>query len=246
MKSLGIIPARFASTRFPGKPLVHIGGKSMIQRVYEQCKKAKTLTDVIVATDDQRIFDHILSFGGKVRMTSAHHLTGTDRIAEVAREMKDYEIVVNIQGDEPFIHPEQIETVLNIFEKNPNAHIATGVKSIEKTEDIHNPNVVKVVFAKNGKALLFSRSPIPFLRNVKKEFWEKKYFHKHIGLYAFRRETLLEICQLEPSNLEQLESLEQLRWLENGYEIFTAELPFESLGIDTPEDLKKAEGRFEF
>ena len=240
MKSLGIIPARFESSRFPGKPLVEIGGKTMIQRVYEQCQKAATLTDVIVATDDVRIFDHVISFGGKVKMTSPHHPTGTDRIAEVAASMEGFDIIVNIQGDEPFIHPQQIESVINIFKKNKKAEIATGVKLIENQVDIFNPNVVKCVFGKNGKALLFSRSPIPFLRNEEKENWSTTHFYKHIGMYAFRRNTLLEITKLSPSRLEKLESLEQLRWLENGLEIFTTELPFDSFGIDMPEDLEKA------
>jgi len=240
MKSLGIIPARFESSRFPGKPLVKISGKTMIQRVYEQCQKATTLTEVIVATDDTRIFDEVISFGGKVKMTASKHPTGTDRIAEVAASMNDFEIIVNIQGDEPFIHPQQIESVINIFEKNEKAEIATGVKLIENQADIFNPNVVKCVFGKYGKALLFSRSPIPFLRNEEKENWSVSNFYKHIGMYAFRRNTLLEITKLPPSRLEKLESLEQLRWLENGYEIFTTELPFDSFGIDTPEDLEKA------
>ncbi len=240
MKSLGIIPARFESSRFPGKPLVKIGEKTMIQRVYEQCRKASSLTEVIVATDDARIFDHVISFGGNVKMTASNHPSGTDRIAEVAASMEDFNIIVNIQGDEPFIHPKQIESVINLFEKNEDAEIATGVKLIENQSDIFNPNVVKCVFGKNGKALLFSRSPIPFLRNEEKENWDVSNFYKHIGMYGFRRDTLLEITKLVPSRLEKLESLEQLRWLENGYEIFTTELPFNSFGIDTPEDLEKA------
>lgn len=241
MKSLGIIPARFKSSRFPGKPLVKIGGKTMIQRVYEKCQNTTSLNEIVVATDDTRIFDHVISFGGKAKMTSEHHPSGTDRIAEVAASMEGFEIVVNIQGDEPFIHPEQIESVINIFEKNKKAEIATGVKIIEEYADIFNPNVVKCVFGKNGKALYFSRSPIPFIRNEEKQNWETHHFYKHIGLYAFRRNTLLDITKLSPSKLEQLESLEQLRWLENGMEIFTTELPYDSFGIDTPEDLEKAE-----
>lgn len=244
MKSLGIIPARFNSSRFPGKPLVKIGNKTMIQRVYEQCQKATSLTEVIVATDDERIFDHVISFGGKVKLTASHYPTGTDRIAEVAASTEDFDIVVNIQGDEPFIHPEQIESVINIFRKNQETEIATGVKLIEHQADIFNPNVVKCVFGKNGKALLFSRSPIPFLRNEEKENWSAHNFYKHIGMYAFRWDTLLEITKLPPSRLEKLESLEQLRWLENGLEIFTTELPFDSFGIDTPEDLEKANNFF--
>jgi len=241
MKSLGIIPARFASTRLPGKMLLEIGGKSMIRRVYEQCVKCAALDEVIVATDDKRIFDHINSFGGNVKMTSPDHPSGTDRIAEVAKAKSDFEIIINIQGDEPFIQPQQIETVIDVLKKNKNATIATGVKQIENHADIFNPNVVKCVFGKNGKALLFSRNPIPFLRNEEREKWSVEHFYKHIGMYGFRRETLLEVSKLKPSRLEKLESLEQLRWLENGYEIFVEELPFDSFGIDTEEDLKKAE-----
>jgi len=241
MKTLGIIPARFESSRFPGKPLVKIGGKTMIHRVYEQCLKTEILSDVIVATDDKRIFDHVKSFGGKVQMTSPNHPTGTDRIAEIAQKMEDFDVIVNIQGDEPFIHPQQIEAVLKVFEKNKIARIATGVRVIKNQNDIENPNVVKAVFGKNGKALYFSRSPIPFLRNIKKEDWGTIAFYKHIGMYAFRRDALLEITKLKPSRLESLESLEQLRWLENGFEIFIIELPFDSFGVDTPEDLEEAE-----
>jgi len=244
MKSLGIIPARFASTRLPGKPLLKIGGKTIIQRVYEQCKKCTALDEVIVATDDKRIFDHVNSFEGKVIMTRSNHPSGTDRIAEVAATKTDFEIIINVQGDEPFIQPEQIETVIDILKKNKLANIATGVRPIVHQADIFNPNVVKCVFGKNGKALLFSRSPIPFLRNVEKKDWSVEHFYKHIGLYGFRRETLLEVTQLVPSRLEKLESLEQLRWLENGLEIFVGELPFDSVGIDTLEDLEDAEDFF--
>jgi len=237
MKSLGLIPARFASTRFPGKPLVEIRGKSMIQRVFEQCKKCKLLSEVIVATDDKRIFDHVLDFGGKVQMTSPNHPSGTDRIAEVAKGMMDFDIIVNIQGDEPFIQPEQIETVLSVFSKHKNVEIATGYFPLEKNEDIINPHKVKVVFGDNGKALYFSRSPIPHINGKYLKDWPVEHFFKHIGMYAFRRDTLLKITKLLPSRLEQLESLEQLRWLENGFEINVVELPFDSVGIDTPEDL---------
>ena len=246
MKSLGLIPARFESTRFPGKPLVEIHGKSIIQRVFEQCKKCKSLSDVIVATDDKRIFDHVLGFGGKVQMTGTHS-TGTDRIAEVAKEMTDFDIIVNIQGDEPFIQPEQIETVLAIFANlpaetvgNKNANIVTGYRPLEKQKDIIDPNKVKILFSDNGRALYFSRSPVPHVSGKYLKDWDPKHFFKHIGMYAFRRETLLEITKLLPSRLEQLESLEQLRWLENGFEIHAVELPFDSLGIDTPEDLEEA------
>ena len=241
MKSLGIIPSRFASTRFPGKPLVKIRGKSMVQRVFEQCKKCSALSDVIVATDDKRIFNHVLDFGGKVRMTNPSHPSGTDRIAEVAKEMPDFDIIVNIQGDEPFIQPEQIETVLSVFSNLPadKAGIATGYRPMTKNEDIIDPNKVKVLFGENGKALYFSRSPVPHINGKYLKDWPVEHFYKHIGMYAFRRETLLEITKLLPSRLEQLESLEQLRWLENGFDIHVVELPFDSMGIDTPEDLAR-------
>ena len=245
MKSLGLIPARFASTRFPGKPLVEIRGKSMIQRVYEQCEKCKSLSEVIVATDDKRIFDHVLDFGGQVRMTSSSHPSGTDRIAEVAREMTDFDIIVNIQGDEPFIQPEQIESVLSVFSKNKNVGIATGYRRIEKQEDIIDPHKVKVVFGDNGKALYFSRSPIPHISGKYLKDWPIEHFFKHIGMYAFRRATLMDITKLLPSRLEQLESLEQLRWLENGFDIHVVELPFDSIGIDTMEDLEQATNSFD-
>ncbi len=178
---------------------MEIGGKTMIQRVYEQCQKASTLTEVIVATDDTRILDHVIAFGGKVKMTASHHLTGTDRIAEVAASMEDFEIIVNIQGDEPFIHPQQIESVLNIFEKNEKAEIATGVKLIENQADIFNPNVVKCGFGRNVKALLFARSPIPFLRNEENGNWPVSNFYKHFGMKAFRRKILLTIIKHPPS-----------------------------------------------
>ena len=211
----------------------------MIQRVFEQCKKCEALSDVIVATDDKRIFNHVLDFGGKVQMTSPSHPSGTDRIAEVAQDMPDFDIIVNIQGDEPFIQPEQIETVLSLFSNNKNVEIATGYRPLEKNEDIINPNKVKVLFGENGKALYFSRSPVPHINGKYLKDWSHEHFFKHIGMYAFRRETLLEITKLLPSRLEQLESLEQLRWLENGYEIHVVELPFDSIGIDTPEDLNQ-------
>lgn len=273
MKILGIIPARYASSRFMGKPLVDIGGKTMIQRVYEQALKAKCLSKVIVATDDERIFNHVKSFGGEVMMTAEGHPSGTDRCAEVVLKMNidelfegmnpqkaivfegikakrkktTYDIVVNIQGDEPFIDPTQIEKVAEILMAHPDTigrggsfTISTLVKKIDNEELMHNPNVVKCVFSTKNKALYFSRSPIPYLRNTHPSNWlSTGEFYKHLGLYAYKTSVLLEITKLPPSRLEQLESLEQLRWLENGYEIGVAVTDIETIGIDTPEDLLK-------
>lgn len=240
-QTLGIIPARFASTRFPGKPLVEIGGKSMIHRVYEQAKKCRLLDEVVVATDDERIFSHVQSFG-RVVMTSEFHSTGTDRCIEVASmpEFQKFEIVVNIQGDEPFIQPAQIEQVVSLFHEKENTQIGTLVKAVESQDDLSNSNVVKVVFGKEKKALYFSRSPIPFVRGHEMTEWLFKHtFYKHIGMYAFRRNALLAISELEKGELEKTESLEQLRWLEEGLSISIGITAFETKGIDTPEDLEK-------
>lgn len=241
MKVLGVIPARYASTRFPGKPLVDIQGKTMIQRVYEQAMKAKSLSKVIVATDDERIFNHVQSFKGEVMMTSNVHQSGTDRCAEVINQLSSeaFDAVVNIQGDEPFIDPSQIDSVVEVLKKEQ-FMIATLAKRIYNEGVIHNPNIVKAVFSSEGKALYFSRSPIPYLRNTPTDEWlSKGEFYKHIGLYAYKSSVLKEIALLPPSRLEQLESLEQLRWLENGYAIGIAETDLETIGIDTPEDLLK-------
>lgn len=240
-KSLGIIPARFASTRFPGKPLVEISGKTMIRRVYEQASMSG-LSEVVVATDDKRIFNHVIDFGGNVVMTSPKHTSGTDRCAEVAAlpEFADVEIIVNIQGDEPFIQPSQIDLATDVLIKNKNCPIATLAKQIEQAEALFNPNVVKVVFGENRQALYFSRSPVPYLRSVPEAEWlAQGRFFKHIGLYAFHREALLAVAALPPGQLERAESLEQLRWLENGYAIGVALTVIETTGIDVPEDLLK-------
>ncbi|WP_236695631.1 3-deoxy-manno-octulosonate cytidylyltransferase [Lentimicrobium saccharophilum] len=239
----GIIPARYASTRFPGKPLVMIQGMSMIERVYRQASGCALLSTVIVATDDARIADHVTGFGGRVIMTSPHHPSGTDRIAETLRKLDEngehYDIAVNIQGDEPTIRPEQIESVVNLFSNNE-TRIATLIKVIDKTEDLFNPNVVKVVTDKTGRALLFSRSPIPHIRQLPDEVWTSAFtFYRHIGIYAYRTQTLQDISQLPPAPPETAESLEQLRWLWNGYPIQTDITDFETIGIDTPEDLSK-------
>lgn len=239
----GIIPSRYASTRFPGKPLAIINGKSMIERVYIQASKCSLLKTVIVATDDERIASHVREFGGKAVMTSAHHPSGTDRIAEtialLEKENEFYDIAVNIQGDEPFIRPEQIEKVIRLFSLK-NVEIATLIKSITEQEELFNPNVVKVITDHAGRALLFSRSAIPHIRGKAEENWLEHFtFYKHIGIYAYRTETLKIIASLPPAPPEIAESLEQLRWLWNGYQIYTDSTDFETFGIDTPEDLSK-------
>ncbi|RNI27260.1 3-deoxy-manno-octulosonate cytidylyltransferase [Rufibacter immobilis] len=240
MKAVGIIPARFASTRYPGKPLVLLNGKSMIQRVYEQAQKAD-LQEVVIATDDERIRQHVEDFGGKVVMTATHHQSGTDRCHEAYSLLgQTYEVVVNIQGDEPFIQPEQINRVLQCFAQ-PQAQIATLIKAVQSTEELFNPNSPKVVIGAQQQALYFSRHPIPYLRGVEQPDWLSAHpFYKHIGIYGYRSTVLAELTQLQPSPLEKAESLEQLRWLEHGYRIVTAVTDLETIGIDTPADLEKA------
>jgi 3-deoxy-manno-octulosonate cytidylyltransferase (CMP-KDO synthetase) len=239
----GIIPARYASSRFPGKPLANIGNKSMIQRVYEQA--AKSISHVYVATDDMRIFDAVLRFGGKAVMTSTDHQSGTDRCAEAADLIagetgRKIDIVINIQGDEPFIKPEQIDLVKECF-TNESVQIATLVRKTEPGEDIFNPNQPKVVLNTYGDAIYFSRAAIPFIREAEKSEWTRKsIFYKHIGLYGYRTEILKQITRLARSPLEIAESLEQNRWIENGFRIRTAVTIWESIGIDTPEDMERA------
>lgn len=240
MNSLGIIPARYASTRFPGKPLVQIAGKTMIQRVYEQAQKSN-LTQVLVATDDNRIAEEVTRFGGKVVLTAETHQSGTDRCFEAYCTYNEpFEYIVNIQGDEPFIQPEQINQVLNCFQK-PQTQLATLIKQIEDPEVLFSVNAVKVVTDNLQQALYFSRHPIPFNRGQEPENWLTfgQYF-QHIGIYGYRSDILEQITQLPPSALELAESLEQLRWLENGFKITTALTTFDTIGIDTPEDLEKA------
>lgn len=240
MMILGVIPARFASTRFPGKPLADIGGKSMIRRVYEQALLSERLTKVVVATDDERIFEHVRMFGGEVRMTRPDHPSGTDRCAEVAGYYPEGDFVVNIQGDEPFIQPEQIDLLIDTLLEQKHLSIATLAKKIEQPEALENPNIVKVVLSQSGEALYFSRLPIPFLRGIEPENRLSQHtFYKHIGLYGFQRETLQRITALSPTPLERAESLEQLRWLENGYRIAVRITEMETMGIDTPEDLER-------
>jgi 3-deoxy-manno-octulosonate cytidylyltransferase (CMP-KDO synthetase) len=240
MKIIGIIPARFASTRFPGKPLIDIGGKTMIQRVYEQAKKSSLLTDVIVATDDDRILKHVISFGGKAVMTNESHQSGTDRCFEAVQKFDaSADIVINIQGDEPFIHPEQIDLIISCF-NDQETQIATLVKKVNSNDELFNKNIPKVVLNKNKEAIYFSRQTIPFIRGENESEWlDKNVFYKHIGIYAYRTSVLAEITALKQSPLELAEALEQLRWIENGYKLKVEITDFESVAIDSPEDLKK-------
>lgn len=240
MKTLGIIPARYASTRFPGKPLADLNGKTLIQRVYERVVAAPALDAVIIATDDQRIYDHVLDFGGKAQMTSSDHQSGTDRCAEVARAFPEYEVVLNIQGDEPFLAYEQIDRVAKPLHSG-RAEIATLAMPIIDSSDLFNPNAVKVVFDTQNLALYFSRSPIPYLRGLPEADWLAQACHfRHIGLYGYLRSTLLEIAPLPMADLEKLEALEQLRWLYHGKSIHVAITDRAIIGVDTPEDLEKA------
>ena len=243
MKFIGIIPARYASTRFPAKPLAVLGGKLVVQRVYEQV--CEVLDEVYVATDNEQIEAAVQDFGGKVVMTSVHHKSGTDRCYEAYTKVgKGYDVIVNIQGDEPFIQPSQLEELKLCFH-DPQTEIATLVKPFTEEdgmEAVQNPNSPKVVVNKNMNALYFSRSIIPYQRNQKPEDWCKHHiYYKHIGLYAYRAEVLEAITSLPQSPLEMAESLEQLRWLENGYKIKVGITKVETIGIDTPQDLMKAE-----
>lgn len=239
MNVIGIIPARFASSRFPGKPLVDIGGKSMINRVYEQVLKATGLSQVVVATDDERIYNHVIEFGGKAVMTLENHPSGTDRCYEAALAVgaTSEDVIINIQGDEPFIKPEEIDKLAVAF-TSPETQLATLIKIITNPEDITNPNKVKVVLNTKNEAIYFSRSPIPYIRG--EEDWISKFtFYHHIGIYAYRMKVLSEITKLAPSSLELAESLEQLRWIENAYTIKTVISNYESIAVDTPEDLER-------
>lgn len=243
---LGLIPARYASSRFPGKPLADIGGKPMIQRVYEQA--SKVLPHVYVATDDNRIREAVSAFGGRVVMTAETHQSGTDRCAEALQTVEaelgiKFAAVINIQGDEPFISPVQIELLASAF-VHESTQIATLVKRAENKEDLFNPNKPKVVVSAAGEALYFSRSPIPYLRGVAEDEWHTKHcFYNHIGLYGYRTDVLRQITKLDRGALEACESLEQLRWLESGYRIAVMETELESLSVDTPEDLEMLKQR---
>ena len=240
MKFIAIIPARYASTRFPGKPLAILGGKPVIQRVYE--KVAKVIPDTYVATDDTRIYVCVTSFGGRAVMTSPDHQSGTDRISEAFGKVgRDHDVIVNVQGDEPFIHPSQIESLCRCFE-DEETQIATLGKPFEDMVSVDNPNSPKIIVDKRGFALYFSRSVIPFVRGKAHEEWLQHFpYLKHLGLYAYRKEVLQTITKLPQSSLEKAESLEQLRWLENGFRIHVGITDVETVGIDTPEDLERAE-----
>lgn len=239
MKILGIIPARYASTRFPGKPLVQIDGKSMIQRVYEQAVKSTSLSEVVVATDDERIAAEVSNFGGRFVMTGDNHLSGTDRCAEVISRNPVFDAVINIQGDEPYINPLQIDLVASCFD-DKEVQIATLIKEIHTDAELFNTNIPKVVINHRQQAIYFSRQTIPYLRNHDKEQWVSAHqFYKHIGIYGYTCPALLKITKLPPSALELSESLEQLRWVEHGYIIQTKVTDIETIAIDTPEDLQR-------
>ena len=240
MKFIAVIPARYASTRFPGKPLAVLGGKTVIQRVYEQA--VSVLPEAYVATDDERIVQAVEAFGGRAVMTRADHKSGTDRIEEAVEKIAtDADVIINIQGDEPFIQPSQIETLIQLFD-DPATQIGTLGKRFETIDAVSNPNSPKIVTDRRGFALYFSRSVIPYIRGIEADEWLTHYpFLKHLGIYAYRREVLAEVTRLPQSALEKAESLEQLRWLENGYRIRVGLTDVETVGIDTPEDLAWAE-----
>ena len=240
MKFIAIIPARYASTRFPGKPLAMLGGKTVIQRVYEQA--SAVLEEAYVATDDERIYQAVEAFGGRAVMTRADHKSGTDRLEEAATKIgTDADVIINIQGDEPFIQKSQIETLKKLFEDSE-TQIGTLGKPFENLEAIQNPNSPKIVCDRRGFALYFSRSVIPYVRGEEPATWLEHFpYLKHLGIYAYRRQVLHEVTQLPQSSLEKAESLEQLRWLENGYRIRVGITNVETVGIDTPEDLQRAE-----
>lgn len=242
MKFIAIIPARYASSRFPGKPLADMAGKPMIQRVYEQVQKA--VEEVWVATDDERIYNAVSAFGGKAVMTSPEHRSGTDRLNEAYDKIgKPFNVVINVQGDEPFIHPQQIEALKSCFDSE-DVELATLVKPFNKNDSFEvlaNPNSPKVIVNKSNEAIYFSRSVIPYIRDLAQNEWLSKHiFYKHIGMYGYRSDILKIITKLPQSTLEKAESLEQLRWIENGYRIRVGYTEQETIGIDTPEDMEKA------
>ncbi len=242
LRILGVIPARFASSRFPGKPLVDIHGKSMIQRVYERAKESTKLDDLVVATDDERILLHVNDFGGRAILTSDTHQSGTDRCAEAAHKLPGFNVIINIQGDEPYIDSRQIDLLASCFAE-PETALATLVKKITTGSELSNPNSPKVILNRNSEAIYFSRTPIPFLRGIlqgedHEEWLSHHTFFKHIGIYGYRADTLEAITHLPVSILEKAESLEQLRWIENGYKIKVAVTDIETQAIDTPADLQ--------
>jgi len=239
MKILGIIPARYASTRFPGKPLIDIMGKTMLQRVYEQTSKSKKLSSVVIATDDERIASHAQSFGAKVVMTKAEHPSGTDRCFEAYKNFgEEFDYIINIQGDEPFIDPSQIDLLANICDGN--TELATLMIKCNSHDVLFDKGEVKITLNTNNEALYFSRMVIPFIKGVDEKEWHKHFnYFRHVGMYAYRKDVLEKVTKLQPSSLEKAESLEQLRWLENGFKIKCAETLHDSHCIDTPEDVEK-------
>jgi 3-deoxy-manno-octulosonate cytidylyltransferase (CMP-KDO synthetase) len=245
MKIIAIVPARYASTRFPGKPLVDIGGKSMIQRVTEQVQLCNSIEEVVVATDDPRIYSHVENIGVRCVMTDSSHASGTDRCLEAFSLINsDADCVINVQGDEPFVDPRQLEALCKLI-SHPEVSIATLAKKISDAETLHDTSKVKVVVDKHSQALYFSRQAIPYMREADETVWHSLHdYYKHLGLYAFKSKTLQAVCALPPSSLEKAESLEQLRWLENGYNIHVATTEIESPSIDTPEDLSAVLTRY--
>lgn len=239
MKITGIIPARYASTRFPGKPLVEILGKSMLQRVYEQAKKSKLLSEVVIATDDERILNHAASFGAKCVMTKAEHPSGTDRCYEAALNSGEpFDYLINIQGDEPFIDPGQIDLLAGLCDGT--TELATLMIKCTSHDVLFDKGEVKITLNTNNEALYFSRMVIPYIKGVDEKEWHKHFdYFRHVGMYAYRKDVLEKITRLQPSSLEKAESLEQLRWLENGFKIKCAETLFDSHCVDTPEDIEK-------
>ena len=247
MRVLAIIPARYASTRFPGKPLATLGGESIISRVYNRVRSCRAIDDVVVATDNEDICDHVESFAdeGSVMLTFEEHHSGTDRCGEVLRRLEnvgnEYDVVLNVQGDEPFVDPAQLKALVSAFDM-PEVQIATLATPIRDNDALLSPDNVKVVCGAGGKALYFSRQPLPYRRGVDADHWtEEGEYYKHIGVYAFRPEVLLELCRLEPDPLEEAEKLEQLRWLAAGYTIQVIPTDHDNIGIDTPDDLAAAE-----
>ena len=241
MLAIGIIPARYASTRLPGKPLIDLGGQSMIARVVRQAQQSG-LSRVVVATDDQRILNHVHGFGGEAVLTRPDHPSGTDRVRDAYEQLQvQADCIINIQGDEPFVHPSQIDALVQLFSQPSPPQLATLVKPVVSEEELFSPHLPKVVLNAQGEALYFSRHPLPYQRQHAPAAWLRHHrYLRHIGLYAYRPDVLREITQLPPSPLELAESLEQLRWLEAGYRIQTAETELETIGIDTPEDVERA------
>lgn len=241
MNILAIIPARYGSTRLPGKPLIKLSGTTLIQRVYDRVKLCKAISQIVIATDDISIYNHVKKFGGQVVMTRVDHKSGTSRCAEVLEKFAGITHVINIQGDEPLIHAAQIEQLIKVLKK-PNVDIGTLVKKIDQPADLDDPSKVKVVTGAGGKALYFSRSPIPFVRDEKKDFWlNHATFYKHIGMYGYKAEVLRSLSSLKQHPLELIEKLEQLNWLANGHVIHVGETHLESIGVDTTEDVKLVE-----